>query len=208
MATHGEKRWPPVGRFDGRLRGGFHGHRQRASAANKRASLRSIQQANARCNERERQKHEDGRNGRAVPHVPRDLGSERSGSRRRRRLLGPGGPQIEAGTRPDRLGQRLIPPGHFHPGRGPHMRAPSETSGELTGRGMDVPPHFEPTQGRCINMVISSENTLEADAGTRTRDPFITSEVLYQLSYVGVCRDFLDLAPPLPGLVLQRCCKI
>jgi hypothetical protein len=25
----------------------------------------------------------------------------------------------------------------------------------------------------------------EADGGTRTRDPFITSEVLYQLSYVG-----------------------
>jgi hypothetical protein len=28
--------------------------------------------------------------------------------------------------------------------------------------------------------------TSEADAGTRTPDPFITSEVLYQLSYVGV----------------------
>ena len=27
MATHGEKRWPPAGRFDGRLRGAFHGHR-------------------------------------------------------------------------------------------------------------------------------------------------------------------------------------
>ena len=26
---------------------------------------------------------------------------------------------------------------------------------------------------------------LRADAGTRTPDPFITSEVLYQLSYVG-----------------------
>jgi hypothetical protein len=25
----------------------------------------------------------------------------------------------------------------------------------------------------------------QADAGTRTPDPFITSEVLYQLSYVG-----------------------
>ncbi len=31
---------------------------------------------------------------------------------------------------------------------------------------------------------------LRADAGTRTPDPFITSEVLYQLSYVGICRDF------------------
>ncbi len=27
---------------------------------------------------------------------------------------------------------------------------------------------------------------LEADARTRTADPFITSEVLYQLSYVGL----------------------
>ncbi len=37
---------------------------------------------------------------------------------------------------------------------------------------------------------------LRADAGTRTPDPFITSEVLYQLSYVGICRDFMmPLAP-------------
>ena len=28
MATHGEKRWPPVGRFSGRLWGAFHGRRQ------------------------------------------------------------------------------------------------------------------------------------------------------------------------------------
>ena len=28
----------------------------------------------------------------------------------------------------------------------------------------------------------------EADGGTRTPDPFITSEVLYQLSYVGAGR--------------------
>ncbi len=27
---------------------------------------------------------------------------------------------------------------------------------------------------------------IKADAGTRTPDPFITSEVLYQLSYVGI----------------------
>lgn len=33
-----------------------------------------------------------------------------------------------------------------------------------------------------------------ADGETRTPDPFITSEVLYQLSYVGVCRDLPD--PP------------
>lgn len=29
----------------------------------------------------------------------------------------------------------------------------------------------------------------QADAGTRTPDPFITSEVLYQLSYVGAASD-------------------
>jgi hypothetical protein len=29
----------------------------------------------------------------------------------------------------------------------------------------------------------------QADAGTRTPDPFITSEVLYQLSYVGASLD-------------------
>jgi hypothetical protein len=34
----------------------------------------------------------------------------------------------------------------------------------------------------------------EADAGTRTPDPFITSEVLYQLSYVGAAPDASDAA--------------
>ena len=33
----------------------------------------------------------------------------------------------------------------------------------------------------------------EADAGTRTPDPFITSEVLYQLSYVGAATDASDV---------------
>ena len=30
-------------------------------------------------------------------------------------------------------------------------------------------------------------NEGEADGGTRTPDPIITSDVLYQLSYVGTC---------------------
>ncbi len=30
-----------------------------------------------------------------------------------------------------------------------------------------------------------ADSQIEADARTRTGDPFITSEVLYQLSYVG-----------------------
>jgi len=40
MATNGENRWPPVGRFGGRLRGGFHGHRQQAT--DDRAALRAL----------------------------------------------------------------------------------------------------------------------------------------------------------------------
>ncbi len=34
---------------------------------------------------------------------------------------------------------------------------------------------------------------VKADAGTRTPDPFITSEVLYQLSYVGAAMDASDV---------------
>lgn len=34
---------------------------------------------------------------------------------------------------------------------------------------------------------------MRADAGTRTPDPFITSEVLYQLSYVGAAMDASDV---------------
>ena len=46
-----------------------------------------------------------------------------------------------------------------------------------------------------------SENTcksIKADARTRTGDPFITSEVLYQLSYVGVSRGFRIARLPSP----------
>src|ERR1700722_17282905 len=42
---------------------------------------------------------------------------------------------------------------------------------------------------------------LRADARTRTGDPFITSEVLYQLSYVGVCR----ASPGIGGLGCAVC---
>jgi hypothetical protein len=38
---------------------------------------------------------------------------------------------------------------------------------------------------------------MKADARTRTGDPFITSEVLYQLSYVGVGRGQFTPATPL-----------
>ena len=46
----------------------------------------------------------------------------------------------------------------------------------------------------------------QADAGTRTPDPFITSEVLYQLSYVGAIMDASDAAagPPAPPASSRR----
>jgi hypothetical protein len=49
---------------------------------------------------------------------------------------------------------------------------------------------------------------LRADARNRTGDPFITSEVLYQLSYVGVCRDFPDFPTPGADFGLHGGCKI
>jgi hypothetical protein len=44
-------------------------------------------------------------------------------------------------------------------------------------RGARVDPRVDPTLG--------ARQIPRADGGTRTPDPFITSEVLYQLSYVG-----------------------
>jgi hypothetical protein len=45
----------------------------------------------------------------------------------------------------------------------------------------------------------------EADARIRTADPFITSEVLYQLSYVGACRRILLWSPGGRKAVSSRC---
>jgi hypothetical protein len=42
--------------------------------------------------------------------------------------------------------------------------------------------------GRGRNANTKALQSAEADARTRTADPFITSEVLYQLSYVGADR--------------------
>ena len=62
------------------------------------------------------------------------------------------------------------------------MRQANETSGEPDGRGMDVVPRSNPPHRSRKNMRISSENMAEARPGTRTPNPFITSEVLYRLS--------------------------
>jgi hypothetical protein len=55
MATHGEKPWPPAGRSDGRLWGGFHGHRQeltsgkpRKGSSAPRSMARSVRRHSAR----------------------------------------------------------------------------------------------------------------------------------------------------------------
>ena len=45
--------------------------------------------------------------------------------------------------------------------------------------------------------------SFRADGETRTPDPLITSEVLYQLSYVGVCRE-LVVAPSLGAQTVLR----
>src|SRR5262245_30817344 len=57
------------------------------------------------------------------------------------------------------------------------LRSPTRLSGRGAGRDH---------QGRRVTLDLSNLPTVpEADARTRTGDPFITSEVLYQLSYVG-----------------------
>src|SRR5437764_12535112 len=62
-----------------------------------------------------------------------------------------------------------------------------------------------------MNPLLAHLQRFRADARTRTGDPFITSEVLYQLSYVGkvlVCRAF---ATPRRGdtvRVADFCCTV
>ena len=51
--------------------------------------------------------------------------------------------------------------------------------------GPDLTPGFDTTVFRTANPGQQCRMKPEADARTRTGDPFITSEVLYQLSYVG-----------------------
>ena len=73
---------------------------------------------------------------------------------------------------------------------------------------MDVADKNTASESRSTNITICRQILPQADAGTRTPDPFITSEVLYQLSYVGVCRDFLDSPHSRRRLVQRGCSKI
>ena len=67
---------------------------------------------------------------------------------------------------------------------------------------MDVVAKNTASESRWTNILICRQILPQADAGTRTPDPFITSEVLYQLSYVGVAASLTRLgcspAPALP----------
>jgi hypothetical protein len=63
-------------------------------------------------------------------------------------------------------------------------RREESTSSVSVNRSEDVSVSYPPSDPACCQ----SSKTLrtgEADARIRTADPFITSEVLYQLSYVG-----------------------
>jgi hypothetical protein len=64
---------------------------------------------------------------------------------------------------------------------------PSPPSGRPLGKflGKSLPS----AERAATLKVLGLRALCEADAGTRTPDPFITSEVLYQLSYVGAGTD-------------------
>lgn len=60
-----------------------------------------------------------------------------------------------------------------------------------TRTGLSGAPASPRTPARKCESPLSGglQVSARADGGTRTRDPFITSEVLYQLSYVGTVRN-------------------
>src|SRR5271165_5991551 len=69
--------------------------------------------------------------------------------------------------------------GHAQPANAhPHAAACEKSH---PGYGHDAPESGQQLKKAC------TPGFPRADAGTRTPDPFITSEVLYQLSYVGIC---------------------
>ena len=108
----------------------------------------------------------------------------------------------------DRRVHRRGPHRPAEQGRRPHALGASP----VRSRGRPAPPLATRGGGVSLSLQIASIGRLpsneaglrhgenravtgglpRADARTRTGDPFITSEVLYQLSYVGVCRAFPD----------------
>jgi integrase len=67
----------------------------------------------------------------------------------------------------------------------PTERMPAVNAIRTARRKVDVRGGYADGQGDEVRAAAEPASTLEADARTRTGDPFITSEVLYQLSYVG-----------------------
>ena len=104
----------------------------------------------------------------------------------------------------EKPGRRMISP----QGRHPRVRADvigltptlNSTGHKISVAGLRTINHK--------SVIRSFAGLLKADAGTRTPDPFITSEVLYQLSYVGACRGFPDLPALRPDFGLRGGCKI
>jgi hypothetical protein len=84
--------------------------------------------------------------------------------------------------------------------RTPNLAQPSQKLHLLTHYGTEgrefeslLARHSHSSAWRLVQEPAGGRPRFEADAGTRTPDPFITSEVLYQLSYVGAG---LMLPPP------------
>jgi integrase len=70
----------------------------------------------------------------------------------------------------------------------PAERIPAVRAIRAARGGVDVRGEYAEGQGEGLDGAAERASILEADARTRTGDPFITSEVLYQLSYVGAAR--------------------
>jgi integrase len=67
----------------------------------------------------------------------------------------------------------------------PAERTPAAQAIRGARGGLGVREEYAEGRGEGLDAAAEPASILEADARTRTGDPFITSEVLYQLSYVG-----------------------
>ena len=127
-------------------------------------------------------------------------------------------PRRERARRREALHELLLP--HHRPVRAPEEEQRREDLVELArrlgvarllpGREVEIDA---PQQLRVVRLVASHDvssswsewPTGRADARTRTGDPFITSEVLYQLSYVGEARSGASIAPSSRRRCRGRC---
>src|SRR5579884_353296 len=111
-----------------------------------------------------------------VPEVPLRAGADPGGqSRRRRAAARPAAARAARARRAAARGRRDEPPCD-----GDDQHLPHNTFRHDAGT-----LRFDDEARAYFNAAAGSAPAGRADAGTRTPDPFITSEVLYQLSYVG-----------------------